>query len=171
MKQSLGNGCRDHPAYKGKMATRKKKAKVQKVPKSTQSSRDKAREARLRKIFNITSEEYEQVLEHQNGLCPITLRQPSSFYLDHRHSDGLLRGLLSMRANKGLGFFNDDPEQLRRAADYLENSIFTEVLGEPVYGMIGRVTKRAKNRRYGPEGSKEPQPRAALNKIKETKPS
>jgi hypothetical protein len=75
-----------------------------------------------------------------------------------------------MRANKGLGYFNDDPEELRRAADYLESSIFTEVLGEPVYGMIGRVTKRAKNRRYGPEGTKEPQPRAAIN-IKETKTS
>lgn len=150
------------------MSPRKTKTKVSKPAiKSSQSTRDKARESRLRTIFNVTSEEYEKVLEHQEGLCPITLRRPKSFYLDHRHEDGLLRGLLSMRANKGLAFFDDDPSQLRRAADYLENSIFTLVLGEEVYGMIGRVTKRAKNRRYGPDGTKTPQPRAAITKMKE----
>lgn len=144
---------------------RVKKPKALKTePKSSPEQREKVREARLRKIFNITSEEYEKVLAYQNGICPITLKEPSSFFLDHRHSDGYLRGLLSMNANKGLGYFNDDPDQLRRAADYLENSTVTAALGEEVYGMIGRVTKKAGRRRYGPDNTKTPQPRKSAGK-------
>jgi hypothetical protein len=114
-------------------------------------------------IFNTTVTEYDKVLAYQNGVCPITLRKPSTFFLDHRHSDGALRGLLSMRANKGLAYFNDDPAQLRRAADYLENHPYTAAVGEQIYGVIGRVTNKAKNRRYGPSGSKEPQPRKVFH--------
>jgi hypothetical protein len=38
---------------------------------------------------------------------------------DHDHRSGLFRGWLCNGCNRGLGFFDDDPETLRRAADYL----------------------------------------------------
>lgn len=128
---------------------------------TAQAAKDKAREARLRLIFNTNSIEYEKVLTYQNGVCAITQRPTTQLYLDHDHADGQLRGLLSYKVNKGLAYFGDDPELLRRAAAYLENPPYTLAVGEPVYGVIGRVTKKAKNRKYGPHGTKTPQPRTA----------
>lgn len=127
----------------------------------SQSAKDKAQDARRRAIYNISSEEYEAVLAYQNGRCAITGRLPAtlSLAIDHDHRTGLIRGLLGNQANKGLALFQDNPEWLRRAADYLENPPVTTVIGEPVYGVQGRVTKKAKNRKYGPDGTKTPQPR------------
>lgn len=145
---------------------RSKVSKPKAPPKSTQAQRNKARESRLRQIFNITSEEYEKMLAHQNGVCAITNEPTSTLYIDHAHDNGLVRGLLSYKVNKGLAYFDDDPDLLENAAKYLRNPPSVGALGERVYGVIGRVTKRAKNRRYGPEGTKEPQPRSIFTKIK-----
>jgi len=39
--------------------------------------------------------------------------------VDHCHESGAIRGLLCPSCNLGLGAFSDDPERLRRAANYL----------------------------------------------------
>jgi recombination endonuclease VII len=42
--------------------------------------------------------------------------------IDHCYHTGLVRGVLHPTCNAGLGHFCDDPERLRRAARYLEES-------------------------------------------------
>jgi len=42
---------------------------------------------------------------------------------DHDHITGKFRGILCSRCNPGLGMFKDKPELLRKAAQYLEDSI------------------------------------------------
>lgn len=121
----------------------------------------KTRESRLRRTFNICSEEYEKVLEYQGGVCAITGRPAGTLALavDHDHKTGLIRGLLSQQANKGLAIFQDRPDWLRAAADYMENPPMSIALDEEVYGVMGRMTNKAKSRKYGPLGTKTPQAR------------
>ncbi len=42
--------------------------------------------------------------------------------LDHCHSNGFIRGFIHQGCNKGLGHFLDDPEALRKAAEYIERA-------------------------------------------------
>lgn len=153
------------PPSKAELKRQRKAARLEKVRNRTPEEKAKAAkaaDARLRQIFNITSEEYEKVLAYQNGVCYISQQPPNeglSLSVDHRHSDGLTRGLLSPWVNKGLSYFKDDPAQLRRAADYLDNPPVTIALGEAVYGVMGKSTKKAASRKYGPTGTKTPQPR------------
>lgn len=54
----------------------------------------------------------------------------------------MIRGLLSCWANKGLAYFDDDPAQLRRAADYLENPPAVTALGRQVFGLLGKARRK-----------------------------
>ena len=154
------------------MPSPKKPAKRE--PKSAKEKAADARERRLRTIFNITSEEYEKVLQYQGGGCAITGRRHRKdgeellLAVDHCHRSGKIRGILESSVNKGLAYFQDDPVLLRAAAAYLEVNPVTAALGEEVFGILGKSSKKAANRRYGPrtpdnpKGTKSPQPRKAV---------
>jgi len=43
-------------------------------------------------------------------------------HVDHCHQTGKIRGLLYGRFNIGLGCFEDNPDLLRAAADYIERT-------------------------------------------------
>lgn len=70
----------------------------------------------------------QQKLEEQNWNCAICQAVPfkmrddhvSGLNLDHNHVTGKPRALLCHNCNRGLGLFQDSPETLRAAADYLE---------------------------------------------------
>jgi hypothetical protein len=81
--------------------------------------------------YGLTPEEYSERLDAQNNLCGLC-REPFvgtannsknglDPVLDHSHSTGKLRLFVHRKCNTGLGCFNDDPELLKRAAQYLEN--------------------------------------------------
>jgi hypothetical protein len=82
----------------------------------------KLRRFTLRGI-KITKEQYDKMVEEQRGLCAITGQAPadgSILNIDHDHATGTVRQLLDRNINKALGLFQDNPEWLRKAADYLE---------------------------------------------------
>lgn len=97
------------------------------------SSRSDARHALyVLKTYNITGDEYNNMLDGQDGRCFICLRLPGSKRLavdhDHKCCNGpyscgrCVRGLLCKKCNRDvLGNLKDDPAALRRAAFYLEN--------------------------------------------------
>lgn len=86
---------------------------------------------RLKRVYGLTQEEYDFMLEKQEGRCAICRNKPGKRRLnvDHNHKTGQIRGLLCGRCNhKLLGSGNENSDILRRAADYLENN-----LGFPTY--------------------------------------
>ena len=84
----------------------------------------------LKKRYNITPEQYEDILKSQNYCCAICGKhekdnkkgkeqQPLS--VDHCHTKGLNRGLLCNTCNLGLGQFKDNINTLQKAIQYLLN--------------------------------------------------
>jgi hypothetical protein len=49
-------------------------------------------------------------------------------HLDHDHRTGAIRGLLCPNHNNGIGFFNDDPEELASAIRYLGAEVIVAYL-------------------------------------------
>lgn len=83
----------------------------------------KVKSSQLQIKYGITLEEYEKKLLAQNGQCQICQRPipiGRNSHLDHDHLTGKLRDFLCRDCNFGLGRFKDQPELLRKAAEYLE---------------------------------------------------
>lgn len=92
-------------------------------------AKDKSRLRRynLKKIYNITLDEYDELFMKQNGVCAIcgkkeTRRNKYNVWhlaVDHNHTTGEVRGLLCGNCNSMLGFVKDRPDLLLKAYSYL----------------------------------------------------
>lgn len=75
------------------------------------------------KKFDLDPGSINKMLLAQNGRCLITQEvfedKPKAYCVDHNHSTGQVRGLLSNNANAALGFLKEDPEAFYRAVAYL----------------------------------------------------
>lgn len=83
----------------------------------------------LRRNYNLTLDEYSEMLENQNGVCKICLQPENkisngkviALAVDHDHQTGENRGLLCNRCNRMIGFAEDKTEILENAISYLED--------------------------------------------------
>lgn len=101
-----------------------------------------ARDLRLRRTYGITADQYDEMLDQQNGVCAICERPPKKMPLnvDHDHKSGLVRGLLCWTCNhRLLPAAGDNPERASRAAEYLKHP--------PAVRIVGRVIAPAKPKR------------------------
>lgn len=83
---------------------------------------EKYRESRLKRYYNLTGQEYQQMYQAQGGLCAICGNPQISgrqLAVDHDHESGLVRGLLCQSCNRGIGYFGDDVSRLESAVGYL----------------------------------------------------
>lgn len=80
------------------------------------------RKATYKRLFGISVETYNSMLEAQGYKCALCGAPPGDRRLDvdHCHEDGNVRGLLCYRCNMALGLFREDPTLLRAAADYID---------------------------------------------------
>lgn len=104
--------------------------------------------------YNLAPEEILKLHAYQKGLClvcrrPLVLGSPS-VCVDHRHKDGLVRGLLCFLCNRALGLLGDDIGRLYNALAYLQDPPAVHALGEYRFGCIGRgPAPKAKSKRPG----------------------
>lgn len=96
-----------------------------------ENNRDKYREYsfkwHLNANYQMSIDEYRNLLSEQSNSCFICLRpfdlndQARRPHLDHCHETGKVRGILCFRCNTALGKFQDNPDLLRKAAEYVES--------------------------------------------------
>lgn len=89
------------------------------------SKTDQRRDKNYRHIHNITLKQYNQIFKSQNGQCAICkTTKPGGpggrLHIDHDHDTDKIRGLLCSKCNSALGSFQDNPEILKSAIQYLE---------------------------------------------------
>jgi hypothetical protein len=84
-----------------------------------------AKYSKVKRKYGLSREEYDKLMEQTHcQICEADLRERKNLtqygaHLDHCHTTGKIRGVLCGACNIGLGHFRDNPEFLRRAADYL----------------------------------------------------
>lgn len=82
--------------------------------------------------FGISEVDFEIMLNKQNSRCAICgSTDPDNNWakflvIDHCHKTHRIRGLLCARCNRGLGYFKDSSEILRKAAEYLGDVIMNK---------------------------------------------
>ena len=136
-KDSRGNDgltrrCRVHHSSKSYEARKKKIASL-----SRSERYEYRRKLNLHKCYKMSLQDYDAMLLAQGGRCAICGEPESStdvngnvklLAIDHDHSccpgyrtcGKCIRGLICQSHNFGIGCFEDNPEILRAAADYIE---------------------------------------------------
>lgn len=88
---------------------------------------EKVRWSTIKHRYKITQEQWEAILDSQNGVCAICLVKQDSYHVDHDHSccqgrnscGKCIRGLLCGPCNKALGLMKDNKEAILRMTEYL----------------------------------------------------
>jgi len=83
--------------------------------------RKKGQQRYRARCYGLSRDDYDALLALQGGVCAICSKN-RPLGVDHCHLFNEVRGLLCNKCNLGLGMFDDDPDRLRAAADYLERS-------------------------------------------------
>jgi len=110
-KNGIGSYCK--PC--GRLISR---AWAHKQPVNTDKNRNKAYLFK----YGLTLEEYNALLDAQEGLCAIC-KEPQAnrpLVIDHNHITNRVRALLCIGCNSGIGCFKEDPATLFKAIAYLQ---------------------------------------------------
>lgn len=81
----------------------------------------------------MTEDDYAWLLDFQDGVCAICSRKPKAggkrMAVDHDHRTGRVRGLLCIRCNRMLGYYNEDQMLFLNAYAYLISPITGAIEG------------------------------------------
>ncbi len=119
---------------------------------SSVCSKRVARAAWVLKVYGITLDEYDLILQEQGGRCAICNRAPrkdETFHVDHEHTSGgagKVRGVVCAFCNTRLIGRLKDHEKAQRLADYLREPPAIRALGREVIAP-GRPKKKRQPRK------------------------
>ena len=94
---------------------------------------EKYRDRNYRKKYGITLEQYNQILENQNGLCALCNQPETAMHrksggklrelaVDHCHETGKIRGLLCTKCNVMISNLGDTIERAEKLVKYMKGS-------------------------------------------------
>lgn len=83
---------------------------------------EKRQEIRRKYHYGISGNKVREILMLQGNVCAICGEYKGTLHLDHRHSDGEVRGMLCGTCNRGIGVFRDNPSLLLKAEVYLSDN-------------------------------------------------
>ena len=94
--------------------------------------KEKQWESGLKNRYNMTAEQYRQLLIFQNNRCAICdihelETAKKRLCVDHSHNTGVVRGLLCMPCNSAIGLLKDKSNIVRKAADYLDKKQLIDI--------------------------------------------
>lgn len=92
-------------------------------PSTRESHRIASRRHAVRTKYGLDEAAYEDLLCYSDGKCFVCGAVPPKgryHHIDHDHITGVVRGLLCHGCNVSLGHTKEDPEILRKLANYLE---------------------------------------------------
>ena len=109
--------------YKSKPLSREKQREYDRRP----DRKLAVRNYRLKKYYNLSNEDFTNLLLEQKGNCAIcNIDKPggvnNQWAIDHDHETGTVRGILCHKCNRGLGHFDDDIDLLLQAIKYLKEA-------------------------------------------------
>jgi hypothetical protein len=76
----------------------------------------------IKRKYNITKDDFDKLFESQGKRCPICGTSEftqKTLNIDHCHVSGKVRGVLCNKCNTGLGAFDENPDTMLRAIDYV----------------------------------------------------
>lgn len=112
-------------------------------------SKREARRAWVLKVYGITLEEYDTILDYQDGRCAICGKQPKTgqvLHIDHEHG-GHNRGLLCSYCNTRLVGRLKNHDLAQKLADYLRDPPAEKALGRKVIAPGRPKRKRSPRKR------------------------
>lgn len=116
-------------------------------PEKTKASNFKSK---LKSKYGISPDQFLNLWKNQNGLCAIcakTILLDSSekalqSHVDHCHVSGVVRGLLCLTCNTGIGMLNDSIDLLDAAKQYLQRRGASTVKGESASASVSAANSR-----------------------------
>lgn len=90
---------------------------------------ERAKWARLEKLYGLSKSDYENMLKSQDFKCEICGTDISSkSHVDHCHETGVVRALLCSRCNQAIGLLGEDLKVLSSAINYIEKHHYVKRL-------------------------------------------
>lgn len=109
----------------GEKTKERKRANQDRVDASSAQYNARTKEKRraywIKRNYNLTEEQYQNMLSQQEGKCAIcNCISDKTLHIDHSHATGQVRALLCTRCNSVIGYANESIERLELAIKYLE---------------------------------------------------
>lgn len=82
-----------------------------------------SRKSYLKKAWGINLDEFNALVDKQNGLCGICQIKADIFHIDHNHQTGKIRSLLCSNCNRGIGYLKESPVILQSAINYINHHL------------------------------------------------